>query len=220
MEMDKTIRDFIETLKSGETEVYNEFSLQHELGIFLREKLPGKKVKFEWNVKRIFEDKTNEEINQEFLKKEIDITVFEKDKKIPCCAVELKFPRNGQYPEQMYSFCRDIRFAEQLREYGVSETFVLILVDDALFYSWPKEKKGTSDKKIYEYFRGQEKDNVRIVSEKLSGRIKKPTGEDASEKEVTLTGKYHVKWHPLCNIKSVDGKGNNPLYYCLLKASK
>lgn len=41
----------MELVAIGDVEVYNEFSLQHELGIFLRTKLTGYKVQFERNTK-------------------------------------------------------------------------------------------------------------------------------------------------------------------------
>ncbi len=28
--------------------------------------------------------------------------------------LELKYPRNGQHPEQMFSFCKEIAFVEEL----------------------------------------------------------------------------------------------------------
>lgn len=31
-------------------------------------------------------------------------------------AIELKYPKNGQYPEQMYSFIKDIKFMQQVKE--------------------------------------------------------------------------------------------------------
>ena len=49
-------------------------------------------------------------------------------------AIELKYPRNGQYPEQMYSFVKDIIFMEQLKTEGFDATFSMVLVDDKLFY--------------------------------------------------------------------------------------
>ncbi|MBR3425033.1 MAG: hypothetical protein IKG79_03185, partial [Neisseriaceae bacterium] len=73
-------------------------------------------------------------------------------------AIELKFPRNGQHPEQMYSFVKDIKFMEELqdkenlKELCFINTYVLTLVDDKLFYSKPnkdnKDKKITMMKKI------------------------------------------------------------------------
>ena len=47
----KFLQEFTERIQNKETEIYNEFSLQHELGIYLRNVLPGYKVQFERNVK-------------------------------------------------------------------------------------------------------------------------------------------------------------------------
>ena len=45
------LQKFMKKIQTGEVEVYNEFSLQHELGIYLRNALPNYKVEFERNVK-------------------------------------------------------------------------------------------------------------------------------------------------------------------------
>lgn len=42
-------------------------------------------------------------------KHEIDIVVYNDKEKY---AIELKYPVNGQYPEQMYSFVKDVLFTE------------------------------------------------------------------------------------------------------------
>ena len=70
------------------------------------------------------------------------------DKPIPHYAIELKYPRNGQHPEQMFSFCKDITFAEELVEAGSRHAAVIIFADDPLFY------RGRSNG-IYGYFRGR-----------------------------------------------------------------
>jgi len=44
------VDDFFLFVQSKSIEIYNEFSLQHELGIFLREKLPDYRIQFERNV--------------------------------------------------------------------------------------------------------------------------------------------------------------------------
>lgn len=59
---------------------------------------------------------------------------------------KLKYPRNGQYPEQMYSFCKDILFIEQLKQAGFARTLLIIFADDPLFYN------GYGGG-IYDYFR-------------------------------------------------------------------
>lgn len=44
MKLDELISEFMSLVEAGQVEVYNEFSLQHELGIFLRANLTGYKV--------------------------------------------------------------------------------------------------------------------------------------------------------------------------------
>lgn len=89
-------------------DIYNEFSLQHELGIYLRSVLPQYKIQFEQNVSFFTND-------IKIIKREIDISIFTQDKREKY-AIELKCPLNGQYPEQMYSFTKDIKFMEELIE--------------------------------------------------------------------------------------------------------
>ncbi|NCA78501.1 MAG: hypothetical protein EOM90_19400, partial [Alphaproteobacteria bacterium] len=128
------VSDFVEKIAKGEIEIYNEFSLQHEMGIILRSKFPDYKVQFERNVSFF-------SLTGEFIKSEIDIVIYsQKKQKQPTLhyAIELKFPRNGQYPEQMFSCCKDILFAEQLKKgefkNGFERAFLIIFADDPLFY--------------------------------------------------------------------------------------
>ncbi len=44
-------------------------------------------------------------------------------------ALELKYPRNGQVPESMFSFCKDIAFLEQLGLSGFQSAYVLTVAD-------------------------------------------------------------------------------------------
>lgn len=132
------IQAFIKKLQNNEVDIYNEFSLQHELGIYLRNVLPDYKIEFERNIG--FFKLTNT------VKKEIDIVIYNDHKKY---AIELKFPRNGQYPEQMYSFVKDIRFMEELKQKGFDNTYCLTFVDDKNFYS------GKKTDGIYSFFRAE-----------------------------------------------------------------
>lgn len=91
-------------------------------------------------------------------------------------AIELKFPRNGQYPEQMFSFCKDIAFLEELRDAGVPNGALLIFAEDRPFFHGSGEG-------IYGYFRG---------GRPLCGIITKPTGEKNAA--VTLRGTYDLNW--------------------------
>jgi len=164
------IAPFIKSVASGATEVYNEFSLQHELGNFLRREMSNCKVQFERNVGSFFPDKS------QFSKREIDVTAICPDLNQLRWAIELKFPRNGQYPETMFSFCRDIAFVEELKAAGFSQTGLVIFAEDPLFYRGPSDG-------IYGFFRG---------GCPLTGRIQKPTGRKDSEVLVRAT--YNVKW--------------------------
>jgi hypothetical protein len=168
------IKEFTDTIRRGNTEIYNEFSLQHELGIAIRSHFADKKVQFERNVSFFFR-------TGEFIKKEIDISVFSPDKSVLHYAIELKFPRNGQYPEQMFSFCKDICFVEQLKTFGFKRTFLIIFAEDPLFYS------GNGDG-IYGYFRQKKL---------LHGTIQKPTGKEY--KTIGLKGSYQVQWIEVSN---------------------
>ena len=142
----KLLQDFIEEIRANTIEVYNEFSLQHELGIYLRNHLSGYKIQFERNIHFFGIG--------EAVKKEIDIVVYNDKEKY---AIELKFPRNGQYPEQMYSFIKDICFMEEMKQAGFDKTYCFALVDDKNFYSGKKQDG------IYAFFRGNKKIREKII---------------------------------------------------------
>ena len=167
------IAPFVESVASGQTEVYNEFSLQHELGISLRGALPNHKVQFERNVSFFFPSKPS------FTKKEIDISIFSRDKRELAYAIELKYPRSGQHPEQMFSFCKDVAFAEELCAAGFRAAALVVFADDRLFYSGPIDG-------IYGFFRG---------GQPLHGRIQKPTG--SKDAETLISGSYVVRWNAI-----------------------
>lgn len=172
--LNKIFEDFVERIKNLEIDIYNEFSLQHEFGIFLRGKLKDRKIQFERNVSYFDISNTN--------KKEIDISIFQ-DSKNPEVAIELKFPRNGQYPEQMYKILEDIMFLEKIVGKGKFESgYAIIFVDDSNFYE-PKRKLDG----IYNYFRSDTPE-----PEVITGEIEKPTGKKC--KNVLINGKYKVQW--------------------------
>jgi hypothetical protein len=80
---------FFGLVAAGQVEIYNEFSLQHEFGIYLRSNVPVYlKVQFERPV-GFFRLKS-----LPYIKNEVDIALFPKDQGYKF-AVELKFPRNG-----------------------------------------------------------------------------------------------------------------------------
>lgn len=172
--IDKIINEFFERFGDFQSDIYNEFSLQHELGIYLREKLEGYKIQFERNVS--FFDKT---AAQEFIKKEIDIVIYKPDFSEKY-AIELKFPKNGQYPETMFSFIKDICFMEQVkRNLKFTYTFTVVLVTDKNFY------EGSYPSEIYKYFRGENR-NI------ITNLIRKPTGK--KDEVINISGTYSIDW--------------------------
>ena len=173
------LEDFFGYVEENNIDLYNEFSLQHELGIYLRDNLDDYKVQFERNVS-FFKDKKNDFEDMDFIKKEIDISIFDNDFS-ECYAIELKYPRNGQYPEEMYSFIKDIKFMEQLKEAGFKETYCITLVDNSSkpFFM------GNKDDGIYQYFRN---------NEVITGKVYKPTGKSKGIDFININGKYSINW--------------------------
>lgn len=169
MNLEHLLNEFMSQVASGEVEVYNEFSLQHELGIFLRAMLTGYKVQFERNTKFFGIVGT--------VKHEIDIVIYNDNEKH---AIELKYPLNGQYPEQMFSFVKDIKFMEELKKAGFDSTYCFTLVQDKNFYSGQKQDG------IYAYFRGKEP---------ICGTIIKPTGK--KDENLCINGIYKVVWEEI-----------------------
>lgn len=208
-QFEKLIKEFFKYLCENEIEIYNEFSFQHELGIFLRNKLQkdckdGKdyKIEFERNAKKHFN------INYAFmtsekLKKEIDLSIYKSDHSSQF-AIELKFPLNGQYPEAMFNFIKDIKFMQELvNQKQFQRTYCITLIyargKGRPFYKG--NHLGNTNIDIYKYFRGDH--HVPI-----SGKILKPTGFnkyfiDLQDKE------YSFSWKA-CKI--INGEARNPKY--------
>lgn len=167
------IKDFFNLVNIQQIEIYNEFSLQHELGLYLRNHLnPTFKIQFERNTKFFG-------IQQKLIKKELDIVIYNLlvDEKY---AIELKFPKNGQYPESMFSFAKDIKFMEQIKAANFTHTYAITYVEDKLFYS------GSNTTGIYSYFRS---------SQPLHGEIIKPTGK--KDEQFHINGSYQIHWEAL-----------------------
>jgi hypothetical protein len=188
MKIAELIHSFMILISEKKVEIYNEFSFQHELGIYIRNELKNKyKVQFERNVSKFNINK------MDTLKKEIDIVIFNDEEKY---CIELKYPKNGQYPESMYSFLKDIKFCEELAELGFDATFSLVYVEDKLFY------EGLNDEGIYKYFRK----NTLIQNE-----IRKPTGN--TNEYIKFKRSYTIDWkicgnskYYLINIPKLENK--------------
>ena len=179
------ILHFIKEIEKGNVEIYNEFSLQHELGCFLRK--DNRIVQFERNVSHFGLDKKN------YVKKEIDIVVINSNTEqnnniIGVEALELKMPLNGQCPEEMFSFIKDIKFLEEISSNSKKTNYFLAITDDKLF--WDREIKNDG---IYSYFRNEP--NIINAREK----IYKPTGEGKDEIFYSLENKYLYSWLSIKN---------------------
>ena len=122
-------------------------------------------------------------------KKEIDIVIeLDKDHN-DTVAIELKMPMNGEVPEQMFSFIKDIKFLEELKESNkFSKCYLITVTNDHKFWSGIK-KDG-----IYLYFREEQI---------ITGPFTKPTGnkdkdkDKGKDKEYKLNKKHKAEWQDL-----------------------
>jgi hypothetical protein len=98
--------------------------------MLLRQRIDASyKVHFERNIGYFnLENKDDEP----FKKKEMDIVIFDQGKKERTC-IELKYPLNGQYPEQMFSACEGIKLLEQLVLSGFDNSYFVMFAEDSLF---------------------------------------------------------------------------------------
>jgi len=72
----------------------------------------------------------------------MDIVIYTPDKIEKYC-IELKFSTNGQYPEQMFSVCKDVKFLEQLMKSGFTGCYFMMFTNDKLFWEGPKKRAFT-----------------------------------------------------------------------------
>jgi len=196
--------------------IYNEFSLQHEMGIFFRSELgSGLRVQFERPV--AFFDLTPSEAGERFEKKEIDIAIFSVNgsgqtvNKV--AVIELKYPRRGQYPEQMFSVCADIRFLEQLvsAPNGFEEGFSVFVADDNLFFRGTREEGS-----IYTHFRQADSD----ANTPITGQIRKPTGTRDRVLDFQDRAYFPYRnWRDVKNKSLLDSTADQ-LMYVITKAQK
>ncbi len=179
LELVANVHAFFDRLKVSGIEIYNEFSLQHELGGYLRSVVARDKYRVQFERPAGFFGIPSDQL----LKKEIDITVFSHDGTHKA-AVELKFPRNGQYPEQMFNACKDVAFLEQLVERGFDSGLFVMAADDRLFY------QGSDTGGVYSYFRS---------GKPICGLVRKPTG--ARDESFAIRGSYILTWRKLPDLE-------------------
>ncbi len=214
--------------KNFEYYIYNECSLQHELGIWLRDNLNQNnnieyKVYFEKNIYKFLNlnDSKIEEIfpkrncsdvdNQNKPKCEVDLVIIgkENDEIKEKYAIELKFPINGQYPQQMEKFKEDIKFMRQLNKAWKEEdntpndikmnTYCLTLVNDCNFYKKTGRKSGNT---IYREFRCELKNGDKQELIQAEKQI--------NDHDLVIENK--IQWNLL---KIINDKDENIRYYLI-----
>ena len=203
------IEDFLK--KNLNTEyIYNEFSLQFELGIFLRNN--GFNVYFEKNVMAEF----SKEYSKDFIKKEMDLYVIGKDNEK--YAIELKYPTNGAYPKRMFQFLADIQFMESVKKnLSFTKTFCLALINTdrkgGPFMVIGKKNTNDELKPIYSLFRSSENSynnsDQFFAQQPIHGKINNPINSKKSTEPpfVKIEGSYNIKWN----------KANENFWYYLLE---
>lgn len=180
-----------ENIQCGQ--IYNERSLQLELGFFLRSHNCGQ-IEFE----RSFEVSTIDGATRKS-KRNLDILINDGHH---TTAVELKVPLAGRVPETMYDFCADISFIEAILRAGKAQSgYCIMVTSDPLYW-----RKSGSTGSIYDYFRSS--------GISLTGCINKPTG--SKDTSVVLTGRYDLEsaWSALSNMRLM-----NSGHYLLVEVS-
>lgn len=211
---EQIVVDFWDYVNKYNIKIYNEFSLQHELGIYLRKQksLQGYAIEFERNISSFGITNTR--------KHEIDIVIYD-EAKLEKYAIELKFPRKGSgaHNVEMFSFIEDIKFIEQLvrlRKSSFTNAYSLVLVENDAYYI----KKSTAHK-ITKYFRNT---NARSISIPKRTRIDYPVNSTNQNKKIPkpifLYNKYSVAWEDpklYTSNKELYNGGKDCRYY-LIKA--
>ncbi len=172
------LEKFMDSVNDGSIDVYNEFSLKHELGNYLLEKVPKNyKIQFERKV-------TDFGVNGgETIKNKMDCVIFNSNKNYKYC-IAIKYPINKQIPLAMYKIIKDFKLLEQLLEHDFVGCYQITLIDDQEFIN------GVAKEGIYEYFR---------TDAPIHGEILKPTGRN--DEKIIIEGYYQMYW---LNLK--DGR--------------
>lgn len=189
---DISVKESLNECNDDKKHIYNEFSLQHELGIKLRDELEGNcLVQFERNLlsfknlpqKYKTMDKEKEVINKvevrnDFKKSEIDILVVNKDDKDDTnekYAIELKYHRKemGEVPDFLYNCVVDMWFVKRMVEKNViKKGFCVVVTEDKGIYDKDREiKEGMRNN--YIHFKDEDKTDMVKLDENNTGSITK-----------------------------------------------
>jgi len=213
--------------KITKVEIYNEFSLQHELGFYLRNRISlGYKVYFEKNISKCKGaikpfDKEN------FCKKEIDIAI-ENEKGNLEYAIELKFPGDGS--ENFPSFMKDIAFMQQVNKAFGAKTYCLNISCNKYHYLKTSNYRNNEPHDRYDLFRASDmNDNYgyALIAEKCFKANETPLLIQGGKKDMTVVNDYkaikdyQIKWIQLDNkLKNIENNCPDNDYvarYYLLK---
>lgn len=219
----KTIKEFLGSVTDDD--IYNEFSMQHELGIRLRKEFEeyntneGRNfvVQFERNRKyfNIVSPINEKNASENIPKSEIDIVVYDRKKtedktKWEKYAIELKYPLNKQYPQQMHSFIEDICFCEKLVNNPYNNfdgAFAVVLVNDKGFY-----EKENDNSAPYCYFR--------YGTDIPKGEYKKPGTKNTREKSFELLKQHKIEWKDAKKIQDKDKRAETCGKYYIISIDK
>jgi hypothetical protein len=179
LELVANVHDFFDRLDGSGVEIDNEFSLQHELGCSLRTVIPSATCRVQFERPTDFFGIRSDQL----LKKEIDIAIFGPDQ-ADKTAIELKFPRTGQYPEQVFSASKDVAFHEQFAERGFDCGIFVMAADGRLFC------QGFDTGGVYSYFRS---------GKPICRLIRKPTG--TKDESFALRGSYILACHTVPDLE-------------------
>lgn len=138
MDISNIIKGFVDYAQKIDLEIYNEFSLQFELAIYLR-KLLGEayKIQLERNISFLG-------LKGNFLKKEIDIILFKEPLRLnESIVIELKAVINQSHarPITVFNWITDLKFLEQLKSVGVSQCYSFFVTDNSKLLSGPNDQK-------------------------------------------------------------------------------
>ena len=179
--LEEHLEDFSELIKNGTIEIYNEFSLKHELGNYLSKKLPENyKIQFDRSVSDF------EVEGGETTKNKMDLVIFNSNKNFKYC-IAIKYPINKQIPLAMYNIIKDFKLLEQLIDHNFIKCYQIALIDDEEFIN------GVAKDGIYEYFR---------TDTPIHGEILKPTGRN--NEKINIKGHYQMYWQSLEDNRKIS----------------
>lgn len=179
--LEKQLEKFSESIKNGSINVYNEFSLKHELSNYLSKNLPENyKIQFDRSVSDFGID------GGEAIKNKMDLVIFNSNKNFKYC-IAAKYSINKQIPLAMYNIVKDFKLLEQLMDHDFIRCFQITIIDDEGFINdVPKDG-------IYEYFR---------TDTPIHGEILKPTGRN--DEKINIKGHYQMYWQSLDHNRKIS----------------